>query len=67
MLTFFGVKLSVETIGFFALFLASEVIGNSKLQSNSVVQLLATLVNGLKPLRKEDDQLDAILRILKGR
>jgi hypothetical protein len=67
MLTILGAKLSIETVGFFALFLASEVIGNSKLKSNSVVQLLATLVNGLKPLRKEDDQLDAIRRIIQGR
>ena len=67
MLTILGVKVSVEAVGFFVLFITSEVIGNSKLKSNSVVQLLATLVNGLKPLRKEDDQIDAIRRIIQGR
>jgi len=67
MLTILGAKVSIETIAFFALFLTSEVIGNSKLKSNSVVQLLATLVNGLRPIRKEDDQIDAIRRILSGR
>jgi hypothetical protein len=67
MLTILGAKVSIETVGFFVLFIASEVIGNSKLKSNSVVQLLATLVNGLKPLRKEDDQIDAIRRIIQGR
>jgi hypothetical protein len=67
MLTILGVKVSIETIAFFALFLASEVIGNSKLKSNSVVQLLASIVNGLRPIRREDDQLDAIRRIVSGR
>jgi hypothetical protein len=67
MLTILGVKVSVETIAFFALFLASEVVGNSKLKSNSIVQLLASIVNGLRPIRREDDQLDAIRRIVSGR
>ena len=67
MLTILGAKVSIETVGFFVLFITSEVIGSSKLKSNSVVQLLATLVNGLKPLRKEDDQIDAIRRIIQGR
>ena len=67
MLTILGAKVSIEAIGFFALFLASEVIGNSKFKSNSLVQLLASLVNSLKPLRKEDDQIDAIRRIIQGR
>ena len=67
MLTILGVKVSVEAVGFFVLFITSELIGTSKFKSNSVVQLLATLVNGLKPLRKEDDQIDAIRRIIQGR
>ena len=67
MLTIFGAKVSIEALAFFGLFIASEVIGNSKFKSNSLVQLLASLINGLKPLRKEDDQLDAIRRILQGR
>ena len=67
MLTILGAKVSVEALGFFVLFIASEVIGNSKFKSNSLVQLLASLVNSLKPLRKEDDQIDAIRRILQNR
>jgi hypothetical protein len=66
MLTILGFKVSVEALGFFALFIASEVIGNSKFKSNSLVQLLATLVNGLKPLRKEDDQIDQVKKIFRG-
>ena len=67
MLTILGAKVSMEAIGFLLLFLASEAVGTSKLKSNSIAQLLATIVNGLKPLRKEDDQIDAIRRIIQGR
>jgi hypothetical protein len=35
MLTFLGIKVSYETLAFLALFLASEVVGNSKLKENS--------------------------------
>ena len=60
MLTFLGLKVSYETLGFLALFLASEVIGNSKLNENSVVQLLLTAVNALKRYRTEDDKIQQI-------
>ena len=52
MLTIFGIKVSIETITFFVLFLASEVVGESKFKSNGIVQLLANAVGALKPLRK---------------
>jgi hypothetical protein len=66
MLTIFGIKVSIEALGFFALFLASEVIGQSKFKSNGIVQLLANAVGALKPLRKEDDRLDQIKKIIGG-
>lgn len=66
MLTIFGIKVSVEALGFFALFIVSEVIGESKFQSNSIVRLLVNVVNTLKPVRKEDDKLDQIKKILGG-
>ena len=66
MLTLFGIKFSIETIAFFSLFLASEVVGQSKLQSNGIVQLLANAVGALKPLRKEDDMITQIKKILRG-
>ena len=66
MLTIFGVKVSVEALGFFALFLASEVVGESKLKSNSIVRVLSNAVGALKPLRKEDDRLDQIKKIIGG-
>jgi hypothetical protein len=66
MLTLFGIKVSIETITFFVLFLASEIIGESKFKSNGIVQLLANAVGALKPLRKEDDKIDQIKKILGG-
>lgn len=65
MLTFLGVKVTYETLAFFALFLGSEVIGASKLKSNSIVQLLLSGINAMKPLRKEDDQIQRIKDTLK--
>jgi hypothetical protein len=60
MLTILGLKVSYETLIFLGLFVASEVIGNSKLQQNSVVQIILSGINALKPLRKEDDQLQRL-------
>ena len=60
MLTFLGIKVSYEALVFFALFLGSEVIGASRLKDNSVVQLILSGINALKPLRKEDDQIQRI-------
>ena len=65
MLTFLGIKVSYEALAFFALFLGSEVVGASKLKSNGIVQLLLTGVNAMKPLRKEDDQIQRIKDTLK--
>jgi hypothetical protein len=60
MLTLFGLKVSYETLVFLALFVASEVVGNSKLKENSIVQLLLNAVNSLKPFRSEDDKIQKI-------
>jgi hypothetical protein len=60
MLTFLGIKVSYEALAFLALFLGSEIIGASKLKDNSVVQLILSGINALKPLRKEDDQIQRI-------
>ena len=65
MITLLGIKVSYETLAFLALFLGSEIIGASKLKENSVVQLILGGINALKPLRKEDDQLQRIKDTLK--
>ena len=66
MLTILGLKVSYETLAFLTLFLGSEIIGSSKLKSNSIVQLLLNAVNSLKPFRTEDDKIakikDSILK-----
>jgi hypothetical protein len=65
MLTFLGLKVSYETLAFLALFLGSEAIGASKLKENSIVQVLLTAVNSLKPFRKEDDTIKKAKDLLK--
>jgi len=66
MLTLLGIKVSYETLLFLGLFLASEVVGNSKLKENSIVQVILSGINALKPLRKEDDQIQKIKDTLGG-
>jgi len=65
MLTILGIKLSYATLVFLGLFLGSELIGASKLRDNSVVQLILSGINALKPLRREDDQIDKIKKIFE--
>ena len=60
MIEIFGITLAWETIGFISAFVASEVIGTSKLKENSVAALIKGLIDNLKPMRREDEQVDAI-------
>jgi hypothetical protein len=67
MLTILGAKVSIETLAFFVLFLASEFLGASKrFRSNGVVQALTSSTNYLKIFRKEDDKIEQIKKILRG-
>lgn len=65
MIELFGIKITYEALVFLALFLGSEVIGASKLKENSVVQMILSGINALKPLRKEDDQIENIKKVFK--
>jgi len=65
MLTILGIKVTYETLIFLGLFLGSELIGASKLKDNSVVQLILSGINALKPLRREDDQINKIKQIFE--
>jgi hypothetical protein len=65
MITIFGLKLTYEAAVFFALFLASELIGVSKFKSNSVVQIFLKVVDLLRPLRSEDDKIKRIKDSIK--
>jgi len=60
MITIFGLKLTYEAAVFFALFLASELIGISKFKSNSLVQIFLKVVDLLRPLRSEDDKIKKV-------
>lgn len=52
-----GITIAWETLGFIIAFTASEVIGNSALKENSVAQMVKTLIDNLRPMRKEDDKV----------
>ena len=68
MLTIFGVKVSIETLAFFILFIASEYIGlNKKLRSNSVAQLIIRAARLASPYRKEDDKLRKLSERLRSK
>jgi hypothetical protein len=60
MITIFGLKLTYEAAVFFALFLASEIVGVSKFKSNSLVQIFLKVVDLMRPLRSEDDKIKKV-------
>ena len=60
MIEIFGVAVAWETLGFVAAFVASEVIGTSKLKENGVAALIKNLIDNLKPMRKEDEKVEQI-------
>ena len=60
MITILGIKVSYETLAFFALFIGSEIIGASKLRENSIVQILLRGVEAIKPHRTEDDKIQRV-------
>ena len=66
MIEFLGIKLSYEALGFMLAFLASEVIGSSKLKSNSLAQLAKTLIDTLKETRTEDEKVKKVVDAVKG-
>ena len=67
MITFLGITLSYEALGWFALFLSSELIGaNPKLKDNTVIGFLLSFASIARHTRKEDDQIDNIKEILRG-
>ena len=65
MIEIFGITLAWESIGFLVAFVASEVIGETKLKENSIAALVKSLVDTLKPARKEDEKVAEIKRRLE--
>lgn len=66
MIEILGVKLSYEALAFIAAFVASEVIGESKLKENSVAALIKSLIDTFRPSRKEDERVTAIKEQLEA-
>ena len=60
MIEILGVKLSLEAIAFIAAFVTSEVIAISPLKENSLAQLVKSLIDTLKPARKEDEKVSEV-------
>jgi predicted metal-binding transcription factor (methanogenesis marker protein 9) len=52
-----GITIAYETLGWIIAFVASEVIGASKLKENSVAQLAKGFIDRAKPSRKEDEKV----------
>ena len=62
MIEILGLSIAWESLGFLAAFIASEVIAETKLKENSVAALVKTLIDTLKPVRKEDEKVAALKR-----
>lgn len=62
MIEILGVSIAWESIGFLAAFVASEVIGETKLKENSIAALVKSLIDTLKPARKEDEKVAELKR-----
>ena len=60
MIEILGVTVAWETIAWVVAFAASEVIGTSSLKENSVAAVAKSLIDRLKPTRKEDEKVSAI-------
>ena len=68
MITIFGVKVTYETLAFFALFIASEYLGmTKKRRANSVTQAITYVAAYFAPRRTEDDTIRRIRQAIKNR
>ena len=63
MITLLGVKVSYETLAFFALFIASEYLGlTKKRRANSVTQIITAAAVYFSKARTEDDKIRRLRR-----
>ena len=62
MIEILGVSIAWESLGFLAAFIASEVIGETKLKENSIAALVKSLIDTPKPARKEDEKVAELRR-----
>ena len=68
MITILGIKVSYETLAFFALFIASEYLGmTKKRKANSITQLITMAAVYFSKTRTEDDAVRGIRRAIRNR
>ena len=68
MITIFGVKVTYETLAFFALFIASEYLGMTRnRKANSVTQAISMAAAYFSKSRSEDDYIRCVKRALRGK
>ena len=68
MITILGIKVSYETLAFFALFIASEYLGmTKKRRSNSVTQAISMTAAYFSKTRTEDDTVRRIRHTFRGK
>jgi hypothetical protein len=68
MITILGVKVSYETLAFFALFIASEYLGmTKKRRANSVTQAISMAAAYFSKTRTEDDTVRRFRRTFTNR
>ena len=60
-----GISIAYETLGWIVAFVASEVIGASKLKENSVAQLAKGFIDRAKPARKEDEKVAEVRKAVE--
>lgn len=68
MITILGVKVTYDTLAFFALFIASEYLGmTKKRKANSVTQAISIAAAYFSKTRTEDDTIRRIRQAIKKR
>ena len=68
MITILGIKVSYETLAFFALFITSEYLGlTKKRKANTVTQAISMAAAYFSKTRTEDDTVRKIRRTFRGK
>ena len=68
MITILGIKVSYETLAFFALFITSEYLGlTKKRKANTVTQAISMAAAYFSKTRTEDDTVRRFRRTFRGK
>ena len=66
MIEILGVTLTYEALAFILVFIGDEIMPYLPIKSNGWLQLFHNSVKALKPVRKEDERIKAIVEELYG-